>query len=81
MIRVDFDPPQALAAISGVGPKLAQDIIYLRETASNLEPENLEVLIKLPLGERESHWLDFASNQSPVAESTASEKEKVTTDS
>ncbi|KAH3819141.1 hypothetical protein DPMN_120874 [Dreissena polymorpha] len=75
MIRVDFEPSQALTTISGVGPKLAQAIIHVRETAGNLERETLEVLIRQSLSERELYWLNFTANPSLVAESTASENE------
>ncbi|KAH3782356.1 hypothetical protein DPMN_160271 [Dreissena polymorpha] len=75
MIRFNFDPSQALTTISGVGSKLAKDIIHVRETTGNLEMETLEVLIRQSLSERELYWLDFVANRSLVAESTASENE------
>ncbi|KAH3800181.1 hypothetical protein DPMN_153810 [Dreissena polymorpha] len=52
-----------------------QAIIHLMETAGNLEPETLEVLIMRSLSERELHCWDFAANPSLVAEATAIENE------
>ncbi|KAH3820140.1 hypothetical protein DPMN_121884 [Dreissena polymorpha] len=75
MMRVNFDPLQAFTTISGVGPKLVQAIIHVRETAGNLETETLDVLIRRSLSKRGLYWLHFAANPSLVAESTASENE------
>ncbi|XP_052239462.1 uncharacterized protein LOC127850461 isoform X4 [Dreissena polymorpha] len=72
LVRVNFDPPQTLMLISGIGPKLARIIVQLRQESGNLDLDTLEVLIRRPLSERELDQLDFAENPMLAATSQSS---------
>ncbi|KAH3725049.1 hypothetical protein DPMN_050878 [Dreissena polymorpha] len=76
LVRVNFDPPQTLMLISGVGPKLARDIVQLRQGSGNLDLDTLEVLIGRPLSERELDQLHLAENPMLAAASQASGTEE-----
>ncbi|KAH3847304.1 hypothetical protein DPMN_089624 [Dreissena polymorpha] len=72
LVRVNFDPPQTLILISGIGPKLARIIVQLRKESGNLDLDTLEVLIRRPLSVRELDQLDFTENPMLAAASQAS---------
>ncbi|KAH3834920.1 hypothetical protein DPMN_108253 [Dreissena polymorpha] len=76
LVRVNFDPPQTLMLISGIGPKLARVIVQLRQGSGNLDLDTLEVLIGRPLSERELDQLDFAENPMLAAASQSSGTEE-----
>ncbi|KAH3874534.1 hypothetical protein DPMN_037779 [Dreissena polymorpha] len=63
LIRVNFYPPQALKAVSGVGPKFALEIVQVRESAGNFDPETLHILIRRPFTDREKEFLDFLTSK------------------
>ncbi|KAH3713912.1 hypothetical protein DPMN_073715 [Dreissena polymorpha] len=76
LVRVNFDPPQTLMLISGIGPKLARVIVQLRQGSGNFDLDTLEVLIGRPLSERELDQLDFAENSMLAAAFQASGTEE-----
>ncbi|KAH3794754.1 hypothetical protein DPMN_148292 [Dreissena polymorpha] len=76
LVRVNFDPPQTLMLISGIGPKLARVIVQLRQGSGNLDMDTLEGLIGRPLSERELDQLDFAENPMLAAAYQASGTEE-----
>ncbi|KAH3866986.1 hypothetical protein DPMN_030110 [Dreissena polymorpha] len=73
--RVNFDPPQALREIYGVGFKLARVIVQLRESVGNLDIRTLEVVIRRPLSNSEIDFMDFSENPRLVDEALAKASE------
>ncbi|KAH3887594.1 hypothetical protein DPMN_011612 [Dreissena polymorpha] len=72
LVRLNFDPPQTLMLISGIGPKLARIIVQLRQESGNLDLDTLEVLIRRSLSVKELDQLDFTENPMLAAASQAS---------
>ncbi|KAH3851770.1 hypothetical protein DPMN_094255 [Dreissena polymorpha] len=76
LIRENFDPPEMLKAIACVGHRLARATVMFRESAGNLDPETLEVLIRPILSDNELECLDFSDNSRVVGEVLASDIEE-----
>ncbi|KAH3889511.1 hypothetical protein DPMN_013568 [Dreissena polymorpha] len=74
-ILVNFDPPQALREIYGVGPRFARVIVQLRESVVNPDIRTLEVVIKRPLSYNEMDFLNSPENPRLVDDALASHSE------
>ena len=61
-IKVNFAPAEDLRLIPGVGSKLANAIMTLRESLGNLDSATLNVLLRRPLNDTVLYNLDFSPN-------------------
>ncbi|KAH3718442.1 hypothetical protein DPMN_061246 [Dreissena polymorpha] len=75
VIRVNFDPPNVLTSIPGVGPKLAKGIVGFWKNAGNLSPDSLGIIIRRPLDQEDMQLLDFRPNSRFFASMLEEDKE------